>query len=85
MKCVFTTVSSKKTSTQKTLTNLFICLAPFQYEIVAIVDNEANINNVQELRGSKLCHPGHGLQSHWTEVLANVGTQIKSQNLKVKF
>lgn len=24
------------------------------------------------MRGSKLCHPGHGLQSHWTEVLANV-------------
>ncbi|KAG4072720.1 hypothetical protein HA402_001832 [Bradysia odoriphaga] len=45
--------------------------SPFEYEIVAIVDNEADINSVHDLRGSKFCHPGHGLQSHWTEVLAN--------------
>lgn len=46
--------------------------APFEYEIVAIVDNEADINSIYDLRGSKFCHPGHGLQSHWTEILANV-------------
>ncbi|GAB0096723.1 Transferrin [Sergentomyia squamirostris] len=45
--------------------------APFEYEIVAVVDNEAGINTPHDLRGSKFCHPGHGLHNHWTEVLAN--------------
>ena len=45
---------------------------PFEYEVVAIVDNEAGINSAQDLRGSKFCHPGHGLQNHWTDILANV-------------
>ncbi|XP_017146193.1 transferrin [Drosophila miranda] len=43
----------------------------FEYEIVAVVDNQANIHTVHDLRGAKLCHPGYGLGSHWTEVLAN--------------
>uniref|UniRef100_A0A1B0C8B3 Transferrin-like domain-containing protein n=1 Tax=Lutzomyia longipalpis TaxID=7200 RepID=A0A1B0C8B3_LUTLO len=43
----------------------------FEYEIVAVVDNEAGINTPHDLRGSKFCHPGHGLHNHWTEVLAN--------------
>lgn len=46
--------------------------APFQYEIVAIVANDADINSVHDLRGSRFCHPGHGLKNHWTDVLANV-------------
>ncbi|XP_055715738.1 transferrin [Phlebotomus papatasi] len=45
--------------------------APFEYEIVAVVDNEAGINTPHDLRGSKFCHPGHGLHNHWTDVLAN--------------
>ncbi|XP_030387941.1 transferrin [Scaptodrosophila lebanonensis] len=45
--------------------------AHFEYEVVAVVDNEANIHTVHDLRGAKLCHPGHGLNNHWTEVLAN--------------
>uniref|UniRef100_A0A1B0BXC0 Transferrin n=1 Tax=Glossina palpalis gambiensis TaxID=67801 RepID=A0A1B0BXC0_9MUSC len=44
---------------------------PFEYEIVAVVDNEADIHTVHDLRGAKLCHPGYGLENHWTEILAN--------------
>ncbi|KAH8336914.1 hypothetical protein KR059_008377 [Drosophila kikkawai] len=43
----------------------------FEYEIVAVVDNQANIHTVHDLRHAKLCHPGYGLGNHWTEVLAN--------------
>ncbi|XP_054736847.1 transferrin [Anastrepha obliqua] len=43
----------------------------FEYEIVAVVDNEANIHTAHDLRGAKLCHPGYGLGNHWTDVLAN--------------
>nr|XP_029733414.1 transferrin-like [Aedes albopictus] len=43
----------------------------FEYEVVAVVDNEAHINTARELKGSKFCHPGHGIQNHWTEVLAD--------------
>lgn len=46
-------------------------LAFFEYEFVAVVDNEAGINSPQDLRGAKFCHPGVGLTSHWTDVLAN--------------
>lgn len=44
---------------------------PFEYEIVAVVDNEAGINSVYDLKQAKLCHPGHALENHWTEVLSN--------------
>ncbi|KAH8355287.1 hypothetical protein KR093_010339 [Drosophila rubida] len=43
----------------------------FEYEIAAVVDNNAGIHTVHDLRGAKLCHPGYGLENHWTEVLAN--------------
>ncbi|XP_052892070.1 transferrin-like [Anopheles moucheti] len=43
----------------------------FEYQIVVVVDNEAEINTARELRGSKFCHPGHGLKNHWTAVLAD--------------
>ena len=39
------------------------------------MDNEANINSVHDLRGSKFCHGygfGLGLKSHWTAVISNV-------------
>ncbi|EDW72577.1 uncharacterized protein Dwil_GK20628 [Drosophila willistoni] len=45
--------------------------SPFEYEIVAVVHNEANIHTVHDLHGAKLCHPGYGLGNHWTDVLAN--------------
>ncbi|EDW00755.1 transferrin [Drosophila grimshawi] len=45
--------------------------SPFEYEIVAVVDNDAGINSVHDLHGARLCHPGYGLGNHWTDVLAN--------------
>ncbi|XP_030554066.1 transferrin [Drosophila novamexicana] len=45
--------------------------SPFEYEVVAVVDNNAGIHTVNDLHGAKLCHPGYGLDNHWTEVLAN--------------
>ena len=48
----------------------------FEYEVVAVVDNEADIHTVHDLKGAKLCHPGYGLKNHWTDVLANVGVQF---------
>ncbi|ALC42235.1 Tsf3, partial [Drosophila busckii] len=45
--------------------------SPFEYEIVAVVNNDANIHTVHDLHGARLCHPGYGLENHWTEVLAN--------------
>jgi len=51
----------------------------FEYDIVAVVDNNADIHTVHDLRGAKLCHPGYGLDNHWTEVLANVSFQIVNQ------
>ncbi|XP_037914249.1 transferrin [Hermetia illucens] len=44
---------------------------PFEYEVVAVVDNEAGIHSPHDLRGAKFCHPGHGIEPHWTEILAN--------------
>lgn len=52
--------------------NFEIPLEPFLYELVAVVANDAHINSVHDLRGSRFCHPGHGLSSHWTDILANV-------------
>lgn len=44
----------------------------YEYEMVAIVDNEADINTAADVRGSKFCHPGRGMQNRWTEVIADV-------------
>ncbi|XP_055300264.1 transferrin-like [Sitodiplosis mosellana] len=44
---------------------------PFQFEVVAVVANDAHINTIHDLRGARFCHPGHGLNRHWTEVMAN--------------
>lgn len=49
-------------------------LDPFEYEVVAVVANDAGINSVNDLRQSRFCHPGHGLTTHWSDVLANVST-----------
>lgn len=46
----------------------------FEYEMVAVVDNEADINTAADLRGSKFCHPGKGLQNRWTDVIADVSS-----------
>lgn len=49
---------------------------PNEYEVVAVVANDAGINTANDLRGSRFCHPGHGLTSHWNVVLANVSAYI---------
>lgn len=54
----------------------FLFAGPFEYEVVAIVANDAGINSVNDLRDSRFCHPGHGLTSHWTDVLANVSVTL---------
>lgn len=58
---------------KKLLINGFI--GKFEYDVVAVVDNEAKINTVHDLRGAKYCHGygfGFGLKSHWTAVISNV-------------
>ncbi|XP_026471609.1 transferrin-like [Ctenocephalides felis] len=44
---------------------------PFEYEVVAVVNNDARISTVQDLKGSRLCHPGHGYEADWNDILAN--------------
>lgn len=58
----------------------FFCYSsePFQYEVVAVVANDASINSIHDLRGSRFCHPGHGLSRHWTDILANVNKKKRT-------
>ncbi|XP_049939287.1 transferrin [Schistocerca serialis cubense] len=42
----------------------------YEYEVVAVVRNSANITNFSQLRGSKLCHPGYGLKTDWNDVIS---------------
>lgn len=55
----------------------------FEYEIVAVVDNEADIHSAHDLKGSKLCHPGNGLEGHWSDVLGNVS--LETENIISKY
>lgn len=48
------------------------------------MDNEAHINTARELKGSKFCHPGHGIQNHWTEVLADVSSWFRMYECEVQ-
>lgn len=69
------TVNSTLTISKTVNSNISLldnALDPFQYEVVAVVANDAHINSVHDLRGSRFCHPGHGLSRHWTDILANV-------------
>lgn len=51
---------------------LFEILDPFEYELVAVVANDARINSIHDLQGTRLCHSGHGLSSQNSDILANV-------------
>lgn len=44
---------------------------PFEYDVVAVVDNEAEINTAADLRGSRFCHPGKGMENHWNDIIAD--------------
>ncbi|KAH1020339.1 hypothetical protein HUJ04_010018 [Dendroctonus ponderosae] len=43
----------------------------FEYELVAVVANAANIRQKHDLRGKKYCHPGYGYEADWTRILSN--------------
>ncbi|KAG5680182.1 hypothetical protein PVAND_009707 [Polypedilum vanderplanki] len=43
----------------------------FEYEVVVVVDNEANINSAADLKKSRLCHPGKGLEGNWNDVISD--------------
>ncbi|XP_031358132.1 transferrin-like, partial [Photinus pyralis] len=43
----------------------------FEYEVVAVVDDEARIQTRYDLRDKRLCHPGYGYEADWTQILAN--------------
>lgn len=58
----------------------------FQYQVVAVIDNRANIKSRHDLKGKKFCHPGYGYDSDWTTILSNyfettVTTPLCDQNL----
>jgi hypothetical protein len=43
----------------------------FEYEVVVVVDNEANINSAADLKKSRLCHPGKGLEGNWNDIISD--------------
>lgn len=44
---------------------------PFEYDVVVVVDNEANIHSAADLKDSRLCHPGKGLDNNWNDIIAD--------------
>lgn len=45
----------------------------YEYEVVAVIRDNADIKNRDDLRSKRLCHPGYGYESNeWTRTLANV-------------
>ncbi|CAH1959218.1 unnamed protein product [Acanthoscelides obtectus] len=43
----------------------------FEYEVVAVIDNNSRIKSKHDLRGKRLCHPGFGYETDWNKILAN--------------
>ncbi|XP_018328245.1 transferrin [Agrilus planipennis] len=43
----------------------------FEYEVVAVINNDAGISSKHDLKDKKLCHPGYGYETDWTTILAN--------------
>ncbi|XP_060523755.1 transferrin [Cylas formicarius] len=43
----------------------------FEYEVVAVVGNHANIRSRHDLRNKRFCHPGYGYETDWTRILSN--------------
>lgn len=44
---------------------------PFEYDVVVVVDNGANIHSAADLKSSRLCHPGKGLENNWNDIIAD--------------
>lgn len=54
---------------------------PFEYEIVVVIENESGIGSAQDLRGTRLCHPGMETNSaDYTDILANVSFTNSEKN-----
>lgn len=43
----------------------------FEYDLVMVVDNEANIHTAADLKNSRLCHPGKGLDTTWNDIISD--------------
>ncbi|XP_023309775.1 transferrin [Anoplophora glabripennis] len=43
----------------------------YEYEVVAVVNNNAGIKSKHDLKGKRFCHPGYGYETDWTRILAN--------------
>jgi len=54
---------------------------PFEYDLVVVVDNEANINNAGDLRAARMCHPGKGLENAWNDILSDYLESVMTAKL----
>lgn len=43
----------------------------FEYDVVVMVDNGANIHSAADLKNSRLCHPGKGLDPTWNDIIGD--------------
>lgn len=60
--------------------NIIKFLDKFEYEVVAVVSNDAGIKSKYDLKDKLLCHPGYGYETDWTSILANVINLVKIKN-----
>lgn len=44
---------------------------PFEYDVVVVVDNGANIHSAADLKSARLCHPGKGLENNWNDIISD--------------
>ncbi|XP_017783463.1 PREDICTED: transferrin [Nicrophorus vespilloides] len=43
----------------------------YEYEVVAVINDESGIKSKHDLRNKNFCHPGYGYETDWTDILAN--------------
>ncbi|CAG9765049.1 unnamed protein product [Ceutorhynchus assimilis] len=43
----------------------------YEYQVVAVILNDAHIRSKHDLRGKRFCHPGYGYEADWTRILSN--------------
>lgn len=44
---------------------------PFEYDVVVVVENGANIHSAADLKSSRLCHPGKGFDTNWNDIISD--------------
>lgn len=42
-----------------------------EYEVVAVINDASGIKSQYDLKNKRLCHPGYGYETDWTNILAN--------------